>query len=80
MTKSDATRDAENNPIANMEGLQAAIVDGEAARVKELIADQALDPLQKDYLIELAMLNNNAEVIDVLKKARVRRVRDSGER
>ncbi|MDO6567799.1 hypothetical protein Q4561_12075 [Alteromonas sp. 1_MG-2023] len=57
------------NSIANMEGLQSAIVAGETARVKELLGDRSLDELQKGYLIELAELNNDSEIIAILKQA-----------
>ncbi len=55
--------------IANMEGLQAAISNGETQRVKELLGDQKLDELQKSYLIELAELNGSADIVKLLRKA-----------
>ena len=55
--------------IANMEGLQSSIVRGEADRVVELLGSQKLDELQKSYLLELAELNGNAEVLKVIKQA-----------
>ncbi|NMH59603.1 hypothetical protein [Alteromonas ponticola] len=61
--------DTQSNSIANMEGLQAAIANGESQRVRELLGTQKLDTLQKEYLIELAELNSNSEVIALLKKA-----------
>ncbi|MBN7826041.1 hypothetical protein J0A66_12455 [Bowmanella dokdonensis] len=57
------------NPIANMEGLQAAIVNGEAKRVKQLLANQVLDELQKSYLIELAELNDKPQIVKLLQDA-----------
>lgn len=56
-----------DQPIANMEGLQAAISNGETERVKELLGDQTLDELQKDYLIELAELNGSQDIVKMLK-------------
>ena len=41
----------------------------EADRVVELLGSQKLDELQKSYLLELAELNGNAEVIKVIKQA-----------
>lgn len=58
--------------IANMEGLQAAISNGETNRVRELLGDQRLDELQKDYLIELAELNGSQDIVVLLKKARTK--------
>lgn len=54
------------NPIANMAGLKTAIVNGETKRVKQLLGDQSLDELQKSYLIELAELSNNSDIIALL--------------
>lgn len=55
--------------IANMEGLQAAISNGETNRVKELLAGRKLDELQKDYLIDLAKLNGSGDIVTLLKNA-----------
>ncbi len=61
-----------DNPIANMEGLQAAIANGEADRLTELLAGQKLDELQKDYLLDLAKLNGHHECIQILKNTAVK--------
>ncbi|WP_416305899.1 hypothetical protein [Neptunicella sp. SCSIO 80796] len=53
--------------IANMEGLQTAIVNGEKERVKQLLANRVLDELQQSYLIDLANLNNDAEMVKLLE-------------
>ena len=55
--------------IANMEGLQSSIVRGEADRVAELLGSQKLDELQKSYLLELAEVNGNSEVIKTIQQA-----------
>ena len=55
--------------IANMEGLQAAISNGETKRGKELLAGRKLDTLQKDYLIDLAKLNGSEDIVALLKDA-----------
>lgn len=55
--------------IANMEGLQAAISNGETQRVKELLAGRELDKLQKDYLLDLAHLNGNQDIVTLLINA-----------
>lgn len=55
--------------IANMEGLQSAITNGETERVKELLEGRQLDELQKDYLIDLAKLNGSHEIVSLLKHA-----------
>ena len=52
-----------------MAGLKSAIVRGESDRVSELLGDQTLDKLQKSYLIELAELNGNPSVVNIVKQA-----------
>ncbi len=61
-----------DSPIANMEGLQAAIANGEAERLKELLAGQKLDELQKDYLLDLAKLNPDTKCIQLIKDTPVK--------
>jgi|TARA_R110000751_G_scaffold114448_1_gene213827 hypothetical protein len=63
------TSENKASSIANMEGLQSAIVAGEKARVKELLEGRSLDELQKGYLIELAELNNDGDIVGILKQA-----------
>ncbi|NDV92076.1 hypothetical protein GTH32_12925 [Alteromonas sp. 345S023] len=61
--------DSTPHTIANMAGLKSAIVRGESDRVSELLGDQTLDKLQKSYLIELAELNGNPSVVNIVKQA-----------
>lgn len=63
------TSENKASSIANMEGLQSAIVAGEKTRVKELLEGRSLDELQKGYLIELAELNNDGDIVGILKQA-----------
>ena len=69
---SQSIQSAESRSIANMEGLQSAIANNEVDRVKQLLAGQTLDELQKSYLIDIADLNNNPEMLKVLKEAPAR--------
>jgi len=69
---SQSSQSAESRSIANMEGLQSAIANNEVDRVKQLLAGQTLDELQKSYLIDIADLNNNPEMLKVLKEAPAR--------
>ena len=72
MAKTKATEDATQNPIANMEGLQAAIANGEKDRVRQLLANQVLDKLQKSYLIDLAKLNNKPDIVKLIEEMPVK--------
>ncbi|MEC7690558.1 MAG: hypothetical protein VYE47_07100 [Pseudomonadota bacterium] len=57
------------NPIANMSGRKTAIANGEEDRVKQLLAGQTLDELQKSYLIDLADLAGNESIKTLLQDA-----------
>ena len=47
--------------------LKTAIVNGETQRVKQLLANQSMQALEKGYLLDLAKLSNNAIVIALLE-------------
>ncbi|MBU2978576.1 hypothetical protein [Alteromonas sp. C1M14] len=53
--------------IENYMGLKTAIVNGETQTVKEMLADQSMTEMEKGYLIDLAKLSNNQEIIAILK-------------
>ncbi len=55
-------------PIANMSAIKSAIANNEVESLKKLLHGQALDKLQKQYLIELAQLSD-AEVTNVVSNA-----------
>lgn len=67
----------EQNPpkdysIANMAGIQSAIANNESETLAELLSGESLDPLQKDYLIELAELSNNQKLISIIQQTPVK--------
>ena len=64
-----SSQSAESRSIANMEGLQSAIANNEVDRVKQLLAGQTLDELQKSYLIDNAELNGDPKMLSILKDA-----------
>jgi len=66
---SQSSQSAESRSIANMEGLQSAIANNEVDRVKQLLAGQTLDELQKSYLIDIAELNGDPKMLSILKDA-----------
>ncbi|MEG3765863.1 hypothetical protein [Alteromonas sp. 14N.309.X.WAT.G.H12] len=53
--------------IENYMGLKTAIVNGEIETLKEMLADQTMTEMEKGYLIDLAKLANNQDIIAVLK-------------
>ncbi|WP_018983901.1 hypothetical protein [Salinimonas chungwhensis] len=58
--------------IAGMEGLQSAIANGEKNRVKQLLTNEMLDDLQKDYLIELAKTSDNPDIVKLIEETPTR--------
>tara|TARA_R110001583_G_scaffold12927_4_gene56612 strand:- start:14502 stop:14717 length:216 start_codon:yes stop_codon:yes gene_type:complete len=53
--------------IANFAAIKTAIANNEEKLLKELLADQMMQALEKSYLIELAQLNNNSAILETLK-------------
>jgi len=53
--------------IATFAALKTAIANGEEQSVKELLADQPMQELERSYLIDLANLNNNRAIITLLE-------------
>ncbi|WNO61078.1 hypothetical protein [Rheinheimera sp. MMS21-TC3] len=52
--------------IANFAALKTAIANGEVALLKSLIVKQPMQEMERSYLIELAKLNNNPEIMKLL--------------
>ena len=61
--------DKEKRSIAGMEGIQSAIANDEVERVKQLLATHSLDILQKQYLIDLAKMGNNPQMLSLIEDA-----------
>lgn len=61
-----AQTEQHNNSIAHYSALKTAIANGEEALVKELLGNQSMQPLEKSYLLELAQLGNNQNIIRLL--------------
>lgn len=53
--------------IANFAAIKTAIANNEEQLLKELLADQALQDLEKSYLIDLAKLSNNLTILKLLE-------------
>lgn len=58
--------------IATYAALKTCIANGEEKSVKELLAKQPIQALEKSYLIDLAKLNNNATIIKLLEDISVK--------
>jgi len=69
MSKHDQKSD---NDISNMAGIKTAIVNGEEHRLQQLLAGIHLDELNKSYLLDLAKMNNNQQVISIIENTPVK--------
>ncbi|MFT4653088.1 MAG: hypothetical protein ACJA0G_000535 [Kangiellaceae bacterium] len=56
--------------IANFAALKTAIANSEEPLVKELVGNQTMLDIEKSYLIDLAKLNSNLTIINLLKNIR----------
>jgi hypothetical protein len=61
------TRESEHS-IASFEALKTAIANNETSLVKDLVAGQTMQKLEKDYLLELARLGNNPQIVRLLQE------------
>tara|TARA_R110001583_G_scaffold160546_1_gene312449 strand:- start:244 stop:447 length:204 start_codon:yes stop_codon:yes gene_type:complete len=60
----------ENNndqSITNFAAIKTTIANNEEQRLKELLAGQVMQELEKSYLIDLAKLGNNHAILKILK-------------
>jgi hypothetical protein len=59
--------DQDKHSIATFAALKTAIANGEELSVKELLANQPMQELEKSYLIDLAKLTNNLNIIKLVE-------------
>jgi hypothetical protein len=59
--------DEKKHSIATFAALKTSIANGEELSVKELLANQPMQELEKSYLIDLAKLSNNPTIIKLLE-------------
>lgn len=52
--------------IGHFAALKTSIANGEEQSVKELLSEHPMQQLEKDYLIDLAKLNNNQNILKML--------------
>jgi hypothetical protein len=53
--------------IATFAALKTSIANGEEASLKKLLANLSMQEIEKSYLIDLAKLNNNPNIIKLLE-------------
>ncbi|WP_166838658.1 hypothetical protein [Rheinheimera pleomorphica] len=67
---SEQTKQASRS-FMHYEALKTAIANNEVALVKQLLANHSMQPLEKSYLLDLAKLNSNREIIALLQAVTV---------
>ena len=61
---------SENNDarsIGNFTALKTAIANGEEQLIRDLLPTEPMIDIEKSYLIELAKLNSNSTIIELLE-------------
>lgn len=64
--------DEHERSIATFAALKTSIVNGEEQSVKELLANRPMQDLEKSYLLDLARLNSNRAIIEMLEAVPVK--------
>ncbi|MBB1317196.1 hypothetical protein H5123_06030 [Shewanella sp. SR43-4] len=59
--------DQHKHSIATFAALKTAIANDEEQLVKDLLANEPMQELEKSYLIDLANINNNQTILTLLK-------------
>ena len=67
MTTNDPTEKSEDRSLNNHAALKTSIANGDVKEVKARLEGHILNTLEKGYLIELARLNGNSEIEEVIK-------------
>lgn len=58
--------------IATFAALKTCIANGEAQSVKELLAKQPIQALEKSYLVDLAKINKNPTIIKLIEETPIK--------
>ena len=59
--------------IAHFAALRTAIANAEEELVKDLLSNQPMLDIEKSYLIDLAQVNNNPVIMELLKAISVKK-------
>ena len=59
--------DKTEHGIMDVAALKTAIANGEEQSVRELLPSEPIQELEKGYLIDLAELNNDRAIIEILQ-------------
>lgn len=67
MTSEQTEPEEGSRSFIHYAALKTAIINNEEQRVKELLANQSMQLLEKSYLLDLARLNNNRTIVTLLE-------------
>lgn len=67
MTSRESNEKTTDRSLGNFAAVKTSIANGDTEEVKARLEGNALDKLEKDYLIDLARLSGNAEVVGIIE-------------
>lgn len=67
MTSKESNEKTTDRSLGNFAAVKTSIANGDTEEVKERLEGNALDKLEKDYLIDLARLSGNAEMVGIIE-------------
>ncbi|GMM72813.1 hypothetical protein MTsDn5_27650 [Alteromonas gracilis] len=67
MTSKESNEKTTDRSLGNFAAVKTSIANGDAEEVKARLEGNALDKLEKDYLIDLARLSGNAEMVGIIE-------------
>lgn len=70
---SDSSKDENttDRSLNNFAAIKTSIANGDVGEVRERLENKTMDKLEKGYLIDLARLSGNTEMIDVIERVPV---------
>ena len=67
MTSIESNEKTTDRSLGNFAAVKTSIANGDTEEVKARLEGNALDKLEKDYLIDLARLSGNAEMVGIIE-------------
>ncbi|GFD84328.1 hypothetical protein KUL150_03870 [Alteromonas sp. KUL150] len=67
MTSKESNDKTTDRSLGNFAAVKTSIANGDTEEVKARLEGNALDKLEKDYLIDLARLSGNAEIVGIIE-------------
>ena len=67
MTSKESNQKTTDRSLGNFAAVKTSIANGDTEEVKARLEGNALDKLEKDYLIDLARLSGNAEMVGIIE-------------